>query len=586
MPRLHSVIAIGLSTLALAACAKSGLERTAHSESAVENAVENVEDLVVTSSRIARRSDDGLYHVEAADASKAAPAPPASIVVTGSARAPAMQAYADRHYVPMPPPNIGRDRFNAFSENAFKIAREEPVSTFSIDVDTASYSFVRASLNQNVLPQPAAVRTEEMVNYFPYDYASPRSADQPFTSNISVFPSPWTAGRKLVRIGVKGYAIQQVTRPRANLVFLIDTSGSMGEPNKLPLVKQSLNMLLDQLGENDSVAIVTYAGNAGTALAPTPASQKERIRAVIDRLGSGGSTAGAEGIRQAYALAQQNLDRRGVNRVILATDGDFNVGITNQQELKGYIERERGKGVFLSVLGFGMGNYNDALMQTLAQNGNGTAAYIDTAAEARKTLVDEATSTLFPIAKDVKIQVEFNPATVAEYRLVGYETRLLNREDFDNDKVDAGDVGSGQTVTALYEIVPVGGPRANGDLRYSQTRPAAAQQRIAAAGQNSEYGFVKIRYKLPKSDTSRLISTPISRASEVARFDAAPQDARFAAGVAAFAELLRGGRHTGSLTYEDVLRIVSNARGQDAFGYRSELIQLVRAARAAQSMPG
>jgi len=582
MPRLHSVIAIGLSTLALAACAKSGLERTAASE----NAVENVEDLVVTSSRIARRSDDGLYRAEEAIASKAAPVPAPSIVVTGSARGPGLQAYADRHYVPMPPPNIGRDRFNAFSENAFKVAREEPVSTFSIDVDTASYSFVRASLNQNVLPQPAAVRTEEMVNYFPYDYASPRNADQPFTSNIAVFPSPWTAGRKLVRIGVKGYAIQQATRPRANLVFLIDTSGSMGEPNKLPLVKQSLYMLLDQLGENDSVAIVTYAGNAGTALAPTPASQKERIRAVIDRLGSGGSTAGAEGIRQAYALAQQNLDRRGVNRVILATDGDFNVGITNQQELKGYIERERGKGVFLSVLGFGMGNYNDALMQTLAQNGNGTAAYIDTAAEARKTLVDEATSTLFPIAKDVKIQVEFNPATVAEYRLVGYETRLLNREDFDNDKVDAGDVGSGQTVTALYEIVPVGGPRANGDLRYSQTRPVAPQQRIAAAGLSGEYGFVKIRYKLPKSDISRLISTPINRASEVARFDAAPQDARFAAGVAAFAELLRGGRHTGSLTYEDVLRIVSNARGQDAFGYRSELIQLVRAARAARSMPG
>jgi Ca-activated chloride channel family protein len=267
-------------------------------------------------------------------------------------------------------------------------------------------------------------------------------------------PQPWTAGRKLVRIGIKGYEIQRTTRPRANLVFLIDTSGSMNAPNKLPLVKQSLAMLLDQLDGDDRVAIVTYAGSAGTALEPTPASQKGKILAAIDRLGAGGSTAGAEGIRQAYALAEQNLDPNGVNRVILATDGDFNVGITNQEELKGYVERERGKGVFLSVLGFGMGNYNDALMQTLAQNGNGAAAYIDTVSEARKTLVDEATSTLFPIAKDVKIQVEFNPATVAEYRLIGYETRMLNREDFDNDKVDAGDVGSGQTVTALYEVVP------------------------------------------------------------------------------------------------------------------------------------
>jgi Ca-activated chloride channel family protein len=353
----------------------------------------------------------------------------------------------------------------------------------------------------------------------------------------------------------------------------------MQEPNKLPLVKQSLGMLLDQLQPDDSVAIVTYAGYAGTALAPTPASQKARIRAVIDSLGAGGSTAGAEGIRQAYALAQRNLDPKGVNRVILATDGDFNVGITNQDELKGFVERERGKGVFLSVLGFGMGNYNDALMQTLAQNGNGTAAYIDTIGEARKTLVDEATSTLFPIAKDVKIQVEFNPATVAEYRLVGYETRMLNRDDFNNDRVDAGDVGSGQTVTALYEIVPVGGPRAIGDRRYAAPAP------VAAASSN-EYGFVKIRYKLPKSDTSRLISTPISRTLEVPRFADAPRDARFATGVAAFAELLRGGKYSGSMSYDDVLRVVSDARGADDFGYRAEFIQLVRAAQVAPSLPG
>ncbi|WP_242123783.1 VWA domain-containing protein, partial [Sphingobium sp. Sx8-8] len=501
-------------------------------------------------------------------------APPAYML---SAPPPAPMIAAERQ--PWPPyyHDVGRDTFANKEENRFQIVKEQPVSTFSIDVDTASYAFVRASLNRNVLPQPAAVRPEEMINYFPYDYAAPRSAAQPFTTHVAVFPSPWTAGRKLVRIGIRGFTIQRAVRPRANLVFLIDTSGSMNEPNKLPLVKQSLSMLVNQLDAHDHVAIVTYAGSAGTALEPTPASQKQKILNVIDRLGAGGSTAGAEGIRQAYALAAANLDPQGVNRVMLATDGDFNVGITNSDELKGFVERERNKGIFLSVLGFGMGNYNDALMQALAQNGNGAAAYIDTINEARKTLVEEAGSTLFPIAKDVKIQVEFNPAAVAEYRLIGYETRMLNREDFDNDKVDAGDVGSGQTVTALYEIVPVGGPRAMSDLRYGTPRREPV-------GTSGEYGFVKIRYKAPNSDQSRLISTPIDRAVEVSRFENAPQDARFATGVAAFAELLRGGRYGGSMSYDDVLRIAMGARGTDEYGYRSEFIQLVRAARTASSM--
>ena len=346
---------------------------------------------------------------------------------------------------PMPPAEpMGRDRFVGAAENVFRSVRETPVSTFSIDVDTASYSFVRASLNRNVLPQPAAVRIEELINYFPYAYAAPASASEPFSTTVSVFPSPWSEGRKIIQIGIKGYALQAATRPRANLVFLIDTSGSMNAPNRMPLVKQSMAMLLAQLQPTDRVAIVTYAGNAGTALEPTAASEKAKILGVLERLEARGSTAGAEGIRQAYLLAEQNYDPNGVNRVILATDGDFNVGITSRDELKGFVERQRGKGIFLSILGFGMGNYNDALMQALAQNGNGAAAYIDTLNEARKVLVDEATSTLFPIAKDVKIQVEFNPATVAEYRLIGYETRLLNRDDFANDKVDAGDVGSGQ----------------------------------------------------------------------------------------------------------------------------------------------
>ena len=574
MPRSSQVLAGSLALLMLGACAKTGGDQIASSGGETENVVVTAQrnDIVVGSPRaVAQEATAAL-----------APPPPPPVMAGKMARVAPQALYAPVPEARFVPPayyrDQGRDRFTATEQNPFIVVREEPVSTFSIDVDTASYAWVRASLTQNTLPQPAAVRTEEMVNYFPYSYAAARSADQPFSSDVAVFPSPWTAGRKLVRIGIKGYEIRRTTRPRANLVFLIDTSGSMSAPNKLPLVQQSLGMLIDQLGPQDRVAIVTYAGSAGTVLEPTPASQKERIHAAIDQLGAGGGTAGAEGIRQAYALAARNLDRAGVNRVILATDGDFNVGITSQDELKGFVERERGKGVFLSVLGFGMGNYNDALMQTLAQNGNGAAAYIDTLGEARKTLVDEASATLFPIAKDVKIQVEFNPATVAEYRLVGYETRMLSREDFDNDKVDAGDVGSGQTVTALYEIVPVGGPRANGDLRYSTPRP------LAQAGTGGEYGFVKIRYKQPRSDVSRLISTPIDRAREVARFDAAPQDARFATGVAAFAELLKGGKYNGAMTYDDVLRIAGAARGEDAFGYRAEFVQMVRQAKTAAAM--
>ena len=555
-------IGLALGALLLASCAQTPAAESdvaGQPEPAAERD-ESADALIVTGSRVRVGNVEAksAFQLDVVGAAPPPPPPPA----------PGLWG--------VPYHDVGRDKFNKFAENAFKIVREAPVSTFSIDVDTASYSWVRASLNNNVMPQPASVRTEEMVNYFNYEYEPPKTTAQPFSTSVAVFPSPWSEGRKLVRIGIKGYTVQKTTRPPANLVFLIDTSGSMNEPNKLPLVQKSLDMLLDELDERDTVSIVTYAGTAGTALQPTPASQKAKIRAVIDQLGAGGSTAGAEGIRQAYNLAEANFDRNGVNRVILATDGDFNVGITDDGELKGYIERERGKGVFLSVLGFGMGNYNDALMQTLAQNGNGTAAYIDTVAEARKTLVEEAGSTLFPIAKDVKIQVEFNPAAVAEYRLIGYETRALNRDDFDNDKVDAGDVGSGQAVTALYEVVPVGGPRTMSDLRYASA-PVGAKK-------SSELGFVKIRYKLPKSDTSRLITTPIDARFEARSFDAAPRDARFATAVAGFAELLRGGRYTGKLSYDDVLRMAKASRGPDEFGYRSEFVELVRAAKSARTM--
>ena len=524
----------------------------------------------------------------------AAPAPvpsrQAAVDMRTRSFAPAdMQAFQSRG-VPIaqegpsaPAEPVGRDRFEGAKENGFRVAKEQPVSTFSIDVDTASYSFARASLGRNVLPRPDSVRTEEMINYFPYEYAAPTSPTEPFRTDVAVFPSPFTEGRKIVRIGIKGYAVRKAERPRANLVFLVDTSGSMNAPNRLPLVKQSLAMLLDQLGDGDRVAIVTYAGSAGTALEPTAATEKAKILSVIDGLGAGGSTAGGEGIRQAYALAERGFDKDAVNRVVLATDGDFNVGITSRDELRGFIERERGKGIFLSVLGFGMGNYNDALMQSLAQNGNGAAAYIDTLGEARKVLVEEATSTLIPIAKDVKIQVEFNPATVQEYRLVGYETRLLKREDFNNDRVDAGDVGSGQSVTALYEIVPVGAPTTVAELRYG---PASARAPAPAASEANadEYGFVAIRYKLPKSDTSMLISAPIAKAGEAASFEAAPREARFATAVAGFAELLRGGRHAGRFGFDDVVRVAQAAKGEDPYGYRAEFVNLARAAKTARSL--
>jgi Ca-activated chloride channel family protein len=472
----------------------------------------------------------------------------------------------------------GRDKFTTIETNPVKVAKDEPVSTFSVDVDTASYSFVRGSLNQNVLPQKDAVRVEEMINYFPYDYAGPADKTVPFKANVSVFPTPWNADTKLMHIGIKGFSLNGQEKPKSNLVFLIDTSGSMDSPDKLPLLQNAMKMLVETLGPEDTVSIVTYAGSAGTVLEPTKAKDKAKIVGALDRLMAGGSTAGAEGIRQAYQLAEQSFDKTGINRVILATDGDFNVGITDPDELKSFVERERDTGITLSVLGFGRGNYNDEMMQTLAQNGNGNAAYIDTINEARKVLVDEVSSTLFTIAQDVKIQVEFNPQTVSEYRLIGYETRMLKREDFNNDKVDAGDIGSGHTVTALYEITPKDSKaKLDDDLRYGE---AAAPQ---AAG-NDEYGFVKIRYKLPGEKDSKLISEPVKIDAAAATVEAAPRESRFAAAVAAFGQLLRGGRYTKSYSYDDVIALAQGAKGNDAFGYRAEFINLARLAKTAQGL--
>jgi Ca-activated chloride channel homolog len=470
-----------------------------------------------------------------------------------------------------------RDKFQHFDINPLRSVADDPVSTFSVDVDTASYSFSRRMLSAGSLPPKDAVRVEEMINYFDYAWPAPKSPAVPFRPTVIVSDSPWADGKRLVHIGIKGYEIERREAPDSNLVLLLDVSGSMNSPDKLPLAVQSMELLLDSLKATDTVGIVVYAGAAGTVLEPTPVRQKEKILEALRSLSPGGSTAGAEGIERAYQLAQAHFRKGGVNRILLATDGDFNVGIDDTEQLKGYIERQREEGIFLSVLGFGQGNYRDELAQALAQNGNGVATYIDTVREARKVLVEEATSSLFTIAKDVKLQVEFNPATVAEYRLVGYETRSLKREDFNNDAVDAGDVGSGHTVTAIYEITPVGsGARMVDEPRYPENRRGTE-----ARGGRNEFGWLKIRYKLPTESKSRLLEQPIPLATNSIGADLR-REVQFSTAVAGFGQLLRGGTYTGSYGYEDVIRDAQGAVGEDRFGYRGEFVQLVRKAQAAQ----
>jgi Ca-activated chloride channel family protein len=480
------------------------------------------------------------------------------------------------HATPFDATQGGRDRFAAAAANPVKSVASEPVSTFSIDVDSASYSFVRRALNAGQLPPKEAVRVEEMINYFPYDYPLPEDPSAPFRPTVTVLPSPWNPANKLVHIAIKGYDVARSERPRANLVLLIDTSGSMAPEDRLPLLKNAFRMLIDTLRPDDTVGIVTYAGQTHVALEPTKVADKRKILEAIEGLNAGGSTAGGAGIQEAYRMAEGTFDKGAVNRVILATDGDFNVGITNVDELKSFIERKRGTGIYLSVLGVGHGNYNDALMQALAQNGNGVAAYIDTLNEARKVLVDEVSSTLFAIAKDVKIQIEFNPAVVVEYRLIGYETRLLRREDFNNDKVDAGDIGSGHTVTAIYEITPVGSPTFVEDLRYKQ--PVAAAPKDATG----EYAFLRINYKLPAEAVSRRIELPITPALEKIAVDQASTEVRFSVAVAAFGQLLRGDPYLKGFGYDEVIALAASARGEDLFGYRAELLNLVRLAKTAR----
>jgi Ca-activated chloride channel family protein len=470
----------------------------------------------------------------------------------------------------LPPVQEETEAYANEAPNPVKVTAEEPVSTFSIDVDTASWSVIRSALNLGMLPTPDQVRVEEMVNYFPYAYPAPTPEDA-FSTTVSVMPTPWNEGTRLVTIGIQGALPAVADRPPLNLVFLIDTSGSMEDPNKLGLLKQSLTLMLGELRPEDQVAIVAYAGSAGLVLPPTAAADRAAILGALENLSAGGSTAGAEGLALAYQVAEGMKSDGEVSRILLATDGDFNVGISDPEGLEAYVARQRDTGTYLSVLGFGRGNLDDAVMQSLAQNGNGQAAYIDTLSEARKVLVDQLTGALFPIADDVKIQVEWNPATVAEYRLIGYETRALAREDFNNDRVDAGEIGAGTQVTAIYEVTAPGSAALlNDPLRYGAA-PAEATE--------GELGFLRLRWKAPGAETSTLIETPITGK------EAATEETRFAAAIAGFGQLLQGSVYLNDWGWDQAIALALSARGDDPFGYRIEAVTLMRLAQPLATSP-
>lgn len=466
-------------------------------------------------------------------------------------------------------PGSNTEAYDRIDENPFHRVTASPLSTFSVDVDTASYANTRRFLAGGTLPPKDAVRLEEMINYFAYAYPAP-ARGEPFSITTDVTTSPWNTHNKLVRIGLAAPGIAAAQVPPRNLVFLLDVSGSMNEPAKLPLLKQAMDLLVAQLRPEDKIAIVTYAGNAGLALPATSGKHKDVIRNAIFRLEPGGSTNGAAGIQLAYAIAEANQTKGSIDRVILATDGDFNVGTTSQGDLTRLIEQERDKGVALTVLGFGMGNYKDGTIEKLADRGNGNYAYIDTIHEARKVLVKEAGATLVTVAKDVKLQVEFNPATVAGYRLIGYENRLLRDQDFNDDKKDAGDIGAGHTVTALYEIVPVGQPVPGASV------DALTYQRPAGVAASGDLLTVKVRYKAPQGATSKLLSRAVGTASVA--FAQAPADLRWATAIASFGMMLRDAPNRGQLTWAQVLAMAKGALGSDAEGYRAEAVRLIETA--------
>jgi Ca-activated chloride channel homolog len=474
---------------------------------------------------------------------------------------------------PARPGEFNTETYNQITDNPFLTVAENPLSTFSIDVDTASYSIVRRFLSEHQLPPKDAVRIEEMVNYFTYDYRPPTGED-PFSVNVEIAGCPWNSEHRLARVGLKGREIARDKRPPSNLVFLVDVSGSMQPPNKLPLLKQCLKLLTEQLTENDHVSIVVYAGAAGEVLPSTSGDNQRKILRALDQLEAGGSTHGSEGIELAYQTAVTNFIPGGVNRVILCTDGDFNVGVTNPGELVRLIEEEAKNGVYLTVLGVGMGNYKDGTVEMLADKGNGNYAYIDTLNEGRKVLVEQMSGTLVTIAKDLKIQVEFNPTHVSSYRLIGYENRLLRKEDFNDDKKDAGEIGAGHTVTALYEIVPVGknvGTPSVDPLKYQQPGQPSA------AANSPELFTVKLRYKDPDGDSSKLMVVPVN--DNEASLANASDDFKFSSAVAAFGMILRDSPYKGTATLNGVWELANEGKGRDREGYRDEFLQLVEQAK-------
>ncbi|HSW61400.1 MAG TPA: VWA domain-containing protein [bacterium] len=472
---------------------------------------------------------------------------------------------------------INTESYESPDENGWKSAKADPLSTFSVDVDTASYSNIRRFLTNHELPPVDAVRIEEMINYFTYNYPQPSNGD-PVKISTELTSCPWKSEHRILKIGIKGKEINLEKAPPSNLVFLVDVSGSMQNYNKLPLLKQSFKLLINNLRKDDLVSIAVYAGSAGTVLEPTPGNEKEKIIAAIENLYAGGSTAGAQGIQLAYKLAEKNFIKGGNNRVVLATDGDFNVGISDDSELVKLIEEEREKGVFLTVLGYGMGNYKDAKMEKLADKGNGNFAYIDNLLEAKKVLVNEMSGTLFTIAKDVKIQIEFNPAAVSGYRLIGYENRMLKKEDFNNDRKDAGEIGAGHTVTAMYEIIPANAdvPPIVDELKYQKVED---EEELSP----EETATVKVRFKKPDGDKSMLIKKTVKTDSFV-DFDKTSADTRFAVSVAAAGMILKKSKEVEKLSWDFVVKEAKNSKGNDEHGYRAEFINLIEKSQLISSV--
>jgi Ca-activated chloride channel family protein len=492
-------------------------------------------------------------------------------LVYGLRKMSSVSSIQNNNYNNFPSPEFNTEDYDAITENRFLETSNNPLSTFSIDVDGASYSNVRRFLNSGQLPPAGSVRVEELINYFHYNYPQPNN-DDPFSINTEAAVCPWNPEHRLVMIGLQGKKIPMTNLPPSNLVFLIDVSGSMMDENKLPLVKASMKLLTGQMREQDRVSIVVYAGNAGMVLPSTSGSNKQKIRDAIESLEAGGSTAGGEGIKLAYKIARANLMAHGNNRVILCTDGDFNVGASSDAEMEKLIEQERESGVYLTVLGYGMGNYKDSKMQKLADKGNGNHAYIDNITEAKKVLVHEFGGTLFTIAKDVKLQVEFNPAKVQAYRLIGYENRMLHKEDFNNDKKDAGDLGSGHTVTALYEIIPVG----VNDQWIEKTDPLKYQQMQKKGYEGNELMTIKFRYKTPGNEKSRLMEHAVEE--KYVSENKLSANFRFVCAVAQFGMLLSNSAFTQSSSFASANRLASGALGNDEEGYRAEFITLLKKA--------